>query len=92
LPASTAATLVMPVMLPPGRARVSARPVAMGSVTPMKTIGTVEVVFFAATAAFEVTATSRSTFMRSRSAACSGSRCRSALSWRYSIWIVCPST
>ena len=49
LPARIAATLVMPVVLPPGRARLSASPVAIGSVTPMKTIGTVEVVFFAAT-------------------------------------------
>ena len=82
----------MPVLLPPGRARLSASPMLTGSVTPMKTMGTVDVVFFAATAALEVTATRTSTFRRTSSAACSGSRFRSRLSWRYSIWMLCPST
>ena len=82
LPVRIAATLVMPVAFPPGRARLSASPVAMGSVTPMKTIGTVRVVRVAACAAFDVTVTSTSMSRAISSAARLGSRCRSWLSWR----------
>ena len=39
---------VMPVMLPPGRARLSTSPAVTGSVTPMNTMGIVVVACFAA--------------------------------------------
>ncbi len=40
--------IVMPVRLPPGRARLATRPSATGLVPTLKTIGIVEVVLFAA--------------------------------------------
>ena len=47
---SSAARLLKPVRLPPGRARLATRPAPTGSPTPVKTIGIVEVAFFAASA------------------------------------------
>jgi hypothetical protein len=40
-----------PVRLPPGQARLATRPNATGSLMALKTIGIVEVAFFAANAA-----------------------------------------
>src|SRR5262245_53793391 len=51
LPANTAPMVVNPVTFPPGRGRLSTSPVAMGSVTSIKTMGIVLVAFLAATAA-----------------------------------------
>src|SRR5215470_15673650 len=42
--------VLMPVRLPPGRLRLATRPSATGSVPTAKTIGIVEVAFFAASA------------------------------------------
>ena len=42
--------MLKPVRLPPGRARLATRPAATGSLPTMKTIGIVEVAFFAASA------------------------------------------
>ena len=74
--------LVTPVLLPPGRARLSTRPAATGSVTPMKTIGIVAVALRAASAALVVTATRMSGFSRTSSAAKSASRSSSRFSCR----------
>ena len=43
--------MLMPVRLPPGRARLATRPASTGSPPPMKTIGIVEVALFAASTA-----------------------------------------
>jgi hypothetical protein len=45
---SSVAMMATPVWLPPGRARLSTRPVATGSFPVKKMIGIVEVAFFAA--------------------------------------------
>jgi hypothetical protein len=84
--------LVMPVVLPPGRDRLSTRPAVTGSVTPMKTIGMVVVARLMASAAFVVTATRTSGFWRTSSAASSGSRPNPPPSCRYSMTRFWPST
>ena len=48
---SSAVSMLTPVRLPPGRARLATRPAPTGSPPPMKTIGIVEVALFAASAA-----------------------------------------
>ena len=74
-PASSGAPVVKPVMLPPGRARLSTSPLATGSLIAKKTIGIVLLAFLAAkTPGKEALVTMRSTFKRTRSAARSGSR------------------
>ena len=52
-PANTAPMVVNPVMLPPGRAKLSTRPSATGSPPPKKTIGIVRVALLAARASFD---------------------------------------
>ena len=47
---SSTARMLTPVRLPPGRARLATKPFATGSPPPAKTIGIVEVAFFAASA------------------------------------------
>jgi hypothetical protein len=42
--------MLKPVALPPGRARLATRPRSTGLLTPVKTIGIVDVAFFAASA------------------------------------------
>jgi hypothetical protein len=62
-----------PVTLPPGRARLATRPPPTGSLTPVKTIGIVEVAFFAASAEGPLAAIT-SSLRPTRSAANAGSR------------------
>src|SRR5262245_43294298 len=52
--------LVKPVMLPPGRARPATKPCATGSLTPVKTMGTMPVARRAAASAVVALATIRS--------------------------------
>jgi hypothetical protein len=67
--------LAMPVMLPPGRARLSTRPSAIGSSPSLKTIGMVVDAALAANAAEALgMATITATPLRARSAASAGSR------------------
>jgi hypothetical protein len=64
-----------PVRLPPGRARPATRPIATGSLEEWKTIGIVEVAFFAASDdASPPSVTITSTLRATRSAANAGSR------------------
>jgi hypothetical protein len=86
-----AAMFVMPVMLPPGCARLSTRPVVTGSVTPMNTIGIVVVACLAACAAFVVTATRTSGLGSTSSAASAGSRPNPPPSCRNSMTRFSPS-
>jgi hypothetical protein len=65
---------LMPVRLPPGRAKLATKPVPTGSPTPVKTIGIVEVALFAACAAGVPPATITSTLRPTRSAAIAGNR------------------
>src|SRR3954447_15506189 len=68
------AELADPVRLPPGGARLATSPSTTGSPPCLKTIGMVEVVLFAASAAGGVPAMVKSTFAATRSAANAGSR------------------
>src|SRR5262249_37256677 len=63
---------LIPVRLPPGRARLVTRPILTGSSPTPKTMGIVVVAALAASAASGVTATIRATRLRTRSAAISG--------------------
>jgi hypothetical protein len=69
LPANAESMLVIPVMFPPGRARLSTSPDATGSPTFKKTMGIVLAAFLAATAADVEDATSTSTLRRTNSSA-----------------------
>jgi hypothetical protein len=63
-----------PVMLPPGLARVATRPVSTGSAARHRTIGIVEVAFFAAIAVFVPPPVAITSILRpTRSAAMAGS-------------------
>ncbi len=92
-PLSCGAISVIPVMFPPGRARLAIRPVATGSALrlPM-TIGIVSVTCLAAKLAGEPDATMRSTFRATSSAASSGSRSLRSAENRYSMTMFRPST
>jgi hypothetical protein len=63
-------------VMPPGRARLSTRPTATGSATPIMTMGIVDVAFLAARFGSGATATMRSTLSETRSAASAGRRSR----------------
>ena len=65
---------VVPVTLPPGRARLATNPLATGSFGKIITIGMVLVAFFAACTAEPAGATMTSTLRRTNSAARSGNR------------------
>ena len=92
LPARSGETLVSPVMLPPGRARLATSPLPTGSPTDVNTIGIVALACFAArVAGVPAAARIRSTGRAASSAASSGRR--SLLSAkRYSIAMFWPST
>src|SRR6266851_5666923 len=91
LPARSGASSDRPVTLPPGRARLAARPLPTGSFANARTIGIVDVACFAATPAPpEVTMTS--TLSRANSAAISPKRSLRPSAQRYSIATVLPST
>jgi hypothetical protein len=83
----------MPVMLPPGRAKLTIRPVATGSALRLgMTIGIVPVASLAAKLAGEPDATIKSTFSATSSAASSGSRSLRFSENRYSTTTFRPST
>ena len=85
--------LVIPVMLPPGRARLATRPVSTGSAATLPvTIGMVAVACLAAKLAGVPDATMRSTFSPTSSAASSGSRSSRSSEKRYSMRMLSPST
>src|SRR5437762_13189305 len=63
-----------PVILPPGRFRLSTRPILIGSPPIVKTIGIVVVVALAATAALLAIVAMTATLRRTISAASAGSR------------------
>ena len=67
-------SVAMPVTLPPGRARLATRPTRTGSATAMKTMGMVDVAFFAARLGCGVKATIRSGFRATSSCASAGKR------------------
>ena len=83
----------MPVTLPPGRARLSTRPVSTGSAErPVITMGIVLVAFLATPIGLIPPATRMiSTLRRTSSAARSGSRSRFPSAYRYSMVMFCPS-
>ena len=70
---SSGVMYVTPVTLPPGRARLATKPSVTGSPLPVKTMGIVEVAFFAGRADPPVAAIT-STLRATRSAANAGSR------------------
>jgi len=85
--------MVMPVMLPPGRARLAMSPVATGSAAmPPMTIGIVLVASLAAKLAGVPEARMRRTFMATSSAASVGSRSLRSSEKRYSMTMFWPST
>ena len=82
-----------PVTLPPSRARLAISRFPTGSLTAKKTIGMVEVAFFASTAASSPPlAAITSTLRATRSAAKAGNRSYRDSAQRYSIARFCPST
>ena len=89
-PCPTPRSQLMPVRLPPGRARLATRPNLPGSSPPTKTIGIVVVAALAANAevpTVAITATRR----RTRSATSAGSRSVRLSAQRYSIATFSPS-
>src|SRR5687768_4893770 len=92
LPDNTAATLVNPVMLLPGRARLSTSPAATGSVTPITIIGIVLAAFLAARAAAVEEVTSTATLSRTISSTSARNRSNLLSADRYSITMFLPST
>ena len=72
-PAKSAELKAIPVMLPPGRARLSTSPISTGCVTLAKTIGTELVTLFAARVADEPDVTITFTFNRTSCSASWGS-------------------
>jgi hypothetical protein len=71
LPARSGAWPDSPVMLPPGRAKLSTKPVPSGSFAAPNTIGMTDVTCFAARAASFPPVTMTSTLSRTKSAAIS---------------------
>ena len=85
--------MVMPVMFPPGRARLAMSPVATGSAAmPPMTIGIVLVASLAAKLAGVPDATMSWTFMAMSSAASAGSLSLRSSEKRYSMARFWPST
>jgi hypothetical protein len=68
LPLSSAEIKLIPVMFPPGRARLATSPAPTGSAMAAITIGIVRVAFWTAIAVGVVPATMMSTLRRTRSA------------------------
>src|SRR5262245_9705361 len=90
---TSAVKKLIPVALPPGRARLATRPSLTGSSATPKTIGIVRVAALAASAATEppgdaITLTCRCT----KSATCSGNRSKRPSVKRYSMATFWPST
>jgi hypothetical protein len=81
---------LMPVMFPPGRRRLEAKPLATGSLQSA-TIGTVRVAFFSAWVAGVPSATRTSTRNRTNSAASFGRASCLPSAKRYSKAMFCPS-
>ena len=73
-PLNSGERVAMPVIFPPGCARLATKPNAIGSATPRITMGMVAVAFLAAVTSPAVSATITSTFSRTNSAASSGRR------------------
>ena len=74
LAVSPSLSMLTPVRLPPGRARLATSPSPTGSAPLLKTIGIVEVAFFAASAESGLPAIIKSTLRPTKSAAKAGSR------------------
>jgi hypothetical protein len=81
-----------PVTLPPGCERLETTPAPTGSPTPVKTIGMVEVAFFAANAAGVLNVVIKSTFEPTSSAAKAPRRSSFPSAHRISRTISRPST
>ena len=85
--------MLIPVMLPPGRARLATSPVSTGlAEMPPMTMGIVLVACLAAKLAGVPDATMSSTFKVTSSAASSGSRSLRSFEKRYSMTMFWPST
>src|SRR5215467_8083180 len=91
LPASSAATVVIPVTFPPGRRRLATNPRPTGSPVSAMTIGISRVACLAATAVGVNQVTMISTLRRTSSAANSGSRLICPSADRNSNRMFCPS-
>ena len=91
LPPISGSKVLKPVMLAPGRDRLSTMPEAIGSALGAMMIGIVVVAFFAARIAGVARATMRSTLRCTRSAAIAAARARSPSAQWYSSVMVCPS-
>jgi hypothetical protein len=85
------ASVVNPVIFPPGRARLATRPLPTGSATNVATIGMVVVARLAARAAGVDTVTMTSILSRTSSAAKAGSWSSLPAAQRYSTAMFCPS-
>ena len=81
----------LPVILPPGRARLAIRPAPTGSVALTITMGMVVVAPFAANGVGPPETTIRSTLRRTKSAARSGNRSSFCSANRYSMVMFFPS-
>ncbi len=82
---------VLPVTLPPGRARLATRPAAIGSAMVAITIGIVAVALRAASAAGVPIVTMASTFSATSSSAIAGKCCVRSPAMRRSTTRLCPS-
>ena len=89
---SSASIDVVPVPLPPGRARLPIRPAPIGLPPCTMTIGIVLVACLAAVVAATVDATRTSTLLDTSSCASSLNRCAFPSAWRSSIRMDLPST
>ena len=85
-------SVAMPVTLPPGRARLATKPTRTGSATAMKTIGMVDVAFFAARLGCGAKATISSGFSATNSCASTGKRSTCPPAARKSMRRLRPST
>ena len=92
LPAASVNWFDRPVMLPPGRARLSTTPMPTGSATAANTIGMADVPCFAARIFAVACVTMTSTLSRTNSAMISGERSKRVSAQRYSIATLRPST
>ena len=91
LAARSVAWFDIPVMLPPGRAKLVTKPEPIGSPANGKTIGIADVACFAASAGAVPVAIMTSTLRRTNSAAISANRALRPSAQRYSIAMVRPS-
>ena len=84
--------MLKPVRLPPGRERLATRPAATGSSPLKKTIGIVEVAFFAASAGGAAAGHDHVDLAADEVSGQCGQPIIVTLAQRYSIATFCPST